>query len=84
MKERLPRKLKKEMPKLRKVGLMQIQFGTRKGFGFNKWTWKLYARVCRFLMKSYKESFPPIGPQPTEGNKNILYRGYEYEKGHLW
>ena len=84
MKERLPRKLKKEMPKIRKVGLTQLMYGTRKGFGFNKWTWKLVARVWRFYRKSFTESFPPTGPQPTEENKNIQYRGNENAYGHLW
>ena len=48
-KQRLPRKMKKEMKKLKRIGVMQLHFGTRKGFGMNKWTWKLYFLCCRWF-----------------------------------
>lgn len=74
-KQRLPRKLKKGMKKLKRIGVMQIHYGTRKGLGMNKWTWKFYCLYCR-LLKNKQQQFLHIARQGTSSNSNPHFCGY--------
>ena len=72
-KQRLPRKLKKEMKKLCNIGMSQVRFGTRKGFKMNKWTWKLFFRACSFYTNCYLSTFAEVDRYP----KNQFFTGIE-------
>lgn len=74
-KQRLPRKLKKEMKKLNRIGAMQLGFGTRKGFGMNKWSWKLYFLYLRWL-KNIQQQPLHFARQGTSSNSSPHFGGF--------
>jgi hypothetical protein len=80
-KQRLPRKLKKEMKKLKRIGVMQLHYGTRKGFGMNKWTWKLYCLCCRWF-KNIQQQHLHIAQQGTSSKSNPHF--YSFRNNCKW
>ena len=81
MKQRLPRKLKKERNKLRFMGVPQICRGQLKGLSLNKWTWKLYHKVLALYINALYgiDSRPKnVYFEITEGTYKELIANLQY------